>query len=101
VPIARRTMRGIHGLVVLAQELGAFALGQIPENYLRVIRVLDLAGSADMRQGYALGAPGPLRRAPWLSRLALAQPEATTSCHRPPFRLMLLPLAWPGPLSPM
>ena len=27
--------------------------------------------------------------------------ETGTSCHRPPFRLRLLPLAWPGALSPM
>jgi hypothetical protein len=28
-------------------------------------------------------------------------PVIGTSCHRPPFRLRLLPLAWPGALSPM
>jgi hypothetical protein len=28
-------------------------------------------------------------------------PAIGTSCQRPPFRLMLLPLAWPGALSPM
>ena len=27
-------------------------------------------------------------------------PVTTTMCHRPPFRLRLLPLSWPGPLSP-
>jgi hypothetical protein len=30
-----------------------------------------------------------------------AQPETFTSYQKPPFRSMLLPLAWPGPLSPM
>jgi hypothetical protein len=35
-----------------------------------------------------LGAAGPHR-------------ETRTSCHRPPLRLRLLPLAWPGALSPM
>jgi hypothetical protein len=29
------------------------------------------------------------------------QPVIGTSCQRPPFRLRLLPPAWPGALSPM
>ena len=32
---------------------------------------------------------------------AEAQPETVTSCHSPPFRLRLLPWAWPGAVSPM
>jgi hypothetical protein len=35
-------MRGIHGLVALAQELSAFPRGQVPENHLRIIRVPNL-----------------------------------------------------------
>ena len=35
------------------------------------------------------------------SRAAASHPEARTSCHSPPFRLRLLPLAWPGAESPM
>jgi hypothetical protein len=30
---------------------------------------------------------------------AKGQPETVTSCHSPPFRLRLLPLAWPGEVS--
>jgi hypothetical protein len=41
--VTGRIMRGIHGGVVLAQELGAFLLGQVPENDRRVIRVLNLS----------------------------------------------------------
>jgi hypothetical protein len=33
-------MRGVYSLVVLAEELGAFLLGQVPENSLGVIRIL-------------------------------------------------------------
>src|ERR1035441_3928125 len=39
LPVAARIMRGVHGLVVLAEELGTFPLGQVAENNLRVIRV--------------------------------------------------------------
>lgn len=35
-------MRGIHGLVILAQELGTLAFGQVPENDLGVIWILDV-----------------------------------------------------------
>jgi hypothetical protein len=34
-------MRNVHGLAVLAEELGAFAHGQVPEDDLRVIRILN------------------------------------------------------------
>jgi hypothetical protein len=33
--------------------------------------------------------------------LKRAQPETVTSCQRPPFRLRLLPWAWPGAVSAM
>jgi hypothetical protein len=38
--VAERVMRNIHGLAVLAEELGAFAHGQVPEDDFRVIRIL-------------------------------------------------------------
>ena len=34
-------MCGVHGLAVLTEELRPFALGQVPENDLRVIRILS------------------------------------------------------------
>jgi len=40
--VASRIVCGIHGLVVLEEELGAFLLGQILENHLGVIRILVL-----------------------------------------------------------
>jgi len=43
-PVAGRIVGGVHGLVILAEELGAFTLWQVPENYFRVIRVLNLSG---------------------------------------------------------
>jgi hypothetical protein len=48
-------MCGVHGLVVVAEELGAFLLRQVPEYNLRVIGVLNL----DRRGGRAIKAtPG-------------------------------------------
>ena len=41
-PLADRIMRGVYSLVVLAEELGAFLLRQVPWNNLRVIRILNL-----------------------------------------------------------
>jgi hypothetical protein len=41
-PVASRIMRGVYSLLVLAEELGAFPLGQVPENDLGVIRILVL-----------------------------------------------------------
>jgi hypothetical protein len=35
-------VRSVHGLVVLAKELTALLLGQIPENHLGVMRILVL-----------------------------------------------------------
>ncbi len=49
-PAASQIMRRIYSLVVLAEELGAFPLGQVPENDLGVIRILILdqpGGHAD------------------------------------------------------
>jgi putative intracellular protease/amidase len=70
-PVARRIMRCIHGLVVLAEELGAFLLGQVFENDLGVIRVLNL----DLLSGHAvkprLGTrllAAPLRQVPGKAR---------------------------------
>ncbi len=40
--VASRIMRGVYSLVVLAEELGAFLLGQVPENDLGIIRILYL-----------------------------------------------------------
>ena len=36
-----------------------------------------------------------------LAGIAAFQRDAVTSCQTPPFRLMLLPLAWPGAVSAM
>lgn len=41
-PVAGRIMRCVHGLVVLAEELAAFLLRQVPEDDLRVTRILYL-----------------------------------------------------------
>jgi hypothetical protein len=40
-PVPSWVMRGIHGVVILAQELVSFLLRQVPENDLRVIRILN------------------------------------------------------------
>jgi hypothetical protein len=49
-------MRGVHGLVVLAEELGTFPIGQVAENNRRVIRVVNL----DRLGGHATKLyPGP------------------------------------------
>jgi hypothetical protein len=58
-------MRNIHGLAVLAEELGAFAHGQVPEDDLRVILIFNpnrLGGHASQ----ATAGPGysPLSRWP-------------------------------------
>lgn len=42
MPIARRVMHGVYGLVVLAEKLGAFLLRQVSENYLRVVWIVNL-----------------------------------------------------------
>src|SRR5260221_4717822 len=41
-PVTGWVVRGVHGLVVLAEELSAFVLWQMPENRLGGIRVLNL-----------------------------------------------------------
>jgi hypothetical protein len=41
-PVTGRIMRRLHRLLVLAEELTALPLRQVPENDLRVIRILDL-----------------------------------------------------------
>jgi hypothetical protein len=41
-PVAGRIMRRVDGLVVLAEELAAFLLRKVPENDLRIIRILYL-----------------------------------------------------------
>jgi len=35
-------MSGIHSLVILVQELGTFAFGQVPENDLGIIWILNV-----------------------------------------------------------
>ena len=50
--VAGRFMCAIHGVVILAEKLGAFLLGQIPEDNLRVIRILYLDGP-DRHEIYA------------------------------------------------
>ena len=50
------------------------------------------------------GSPGEdtdVRRLGGVAGGGRSQLAAFTSYQKPPFRLMLLPLAWPGPLSPM
>jgi hypothetical protein len=55
-PVASRIMRDVYSLVILAQELGAFPLGQVPENDLGVIPILVLGQLG----GHATEvAPGP------------------------------------------
>ena len=84
MPVAGRIMRGVYGVVVLAQELGAFLLGQVPENNLRVIRVVNL----DRLGGHAIQiTPGPGHCPPGADsdrNLAAASRVATISRVRPP-----------------
>src|SRR5438876_12182247 len=47
--VASRIARRFHGFVVLAEKLGTFPLGQIPENHLRVAGILV----TDRRGGHA------------------------------------------------
>jgi hypothetical protein len=42
LPVSRWIMRSVHGLVVLVEKLRALPLRQVPENDLRVVRVLSL-----------------------------------------------------------
>jgi hypothetical protein len=42
LPVASRIMSGIHSLVILVQELGTFAFGQVPENDLGIIWILNV-----------------------------------------------------------
>jgi hypothetical protein len=56
LPVAGRIMSGVHSVVILAQELGAFAFGQVPEDDLGVIWILGvdrLSGHApSLRPGH-------------------------------------------------
>ena len=40
--VADLFMSGVYGLVVLAEELGPFTLGEITKNYFGVVRILNL-----------------------------------------------------------
>jgi len=41
-PVAGWITRRVHGVLVLAEELAPFLLRQVPENDLRIIRILCL-----------------------------------------------------------
>lgn len=41
LPVAERIMCGVYSLPILAEELGAFAHGEVPEDGLRVIRIIN------------------------------------------------------------
>ena len=41
VLVPRWVMRGVHGRVILAEELLAFPLRKVPQNHQRVSRILD------------------------------------------------------------
>ena len=41
-PVVSGIVRGIHSLVILAEELGALLLGQVPQNDLGVVWILDM-----------------------------------------------------------
>jgi hypothetical protein len=71
--VAERVMRNIHSLAVLAEELGAFAHGQVPEDDLRVILILTRTGLADMHPKLQ---PGPDTRR---SHAGLSQTEEHSS----------------------
>ena len=66
-------MRGVYSLVVLAEELGAFPLGPVPENDLGVIRILVLGQLG----GHATEVtPGPGQWLPSRQRGGTALPGA-------------------------
>jgi len=54
-------MRRVHGLVVLAEELAAFLLRQVPENDLRITRIIDL----NRLSGHASKLPRSPDAGPW------------------------------------
>ena len=73
-------MRSVHGIVVLPEELSAFLLGQVPENNLRVVRILDL----DRLDGHAIKpTPGPGRWPPSLRLAGVACDYADESPASP------------------
>jgi len=61
LPVAGRIMRRVHGLVVLAEELAAFLLRQVPENDLRITRIIDL----NRLSGHASKLPRSPDAGPW------------------------------------
>jgi hypothetical protein len=78
LPVTGRIMRGVHGIVVLAEELGTFPLGQVAENNRRVIRVVNL----DKLGGHAIQVtPGP--DAGGSRRTAGVAPASTPTCPLP------------------
>src|ERR1017187_9792477 len=58
LPAGDRITLGVYGLVVLAEELGAFPLGQVAENNRRIIRVVNL-GRLGGHATKLLPGPGP------------------------------------------
>jgi hypothetical protein len=70
-PIADRIMRCVHGLVVLAEELAAFLLRQVPENDLRIIRILEL----NRLSGHASNLHPGSDAGPWLRAGCCSRPQ--------------------------
>src|ERR1022692_4172091 len=89
LPVTSRLICGVHGLVILPEELGAFPLRQVPENNPRVIPILNL----DRLGGHAIEVtPGP---GPYPHPSGFAPPGGGASgprCGRP-----LIPAGPRGP----
>lgn len=47
LPVAGWIVGSVHGLLVLAEELSAFALRQVPENHLGIVGILSLDKLSD------------------------------------------------------
>ena len=62
LPVAERIMCGVYGLVVLTEEVRAFALGQVPENGVRAFGSSPLTGSENMQPSYG---PDQARLSRW------------------------------------
>ena len=62
--VASRIARRFHGFVVLAEKLGTFALGQIPENHLRIAGILVTDGLGGHAAKPTLQAPDASRSTP-------------------------------------
>ena len=82
-PVAGRIMRRVYRLVVLAEELAAFLLRQVPQNGLGIIRILCLS----RRGGHETKLhPGPGRGSATTIRFTRASYLPGETCAAPRVR---------------